>query len=175
MHLFSTNIQSIFGPCYNWNYTSYSSLHYLLIQFMPGKEPKFRFSVHFEYFGICLKNNGTCIEHKAFEEFSCECPQHYGGRRCEIELCKEMNCKNGGFCSVYIINGKREEICDCRKQNGIDLFVGDTCEIPAVCGGNPCQNGGSCDMATIDDPLKACLARWRLFDNIVAFSFNLFK
>ena len=109
MHLFSTNIQSIFGPCYNWNYTSYSSLHYLLIQFMPGKEPKFRFSVHFEYFGICLKNNGTCIEHKAFEEFSCECPQHYGGRRCEIELCKEMNCKNGGFCSVYIIMGKEKK------------------------------------------------------------------
>ena len=55
MHLFSTNIQSMFGPCYNWNYPSYSSLHYLFIQFMPGKEPKSRFSVHFEYFGTFFK------------------------------------------------------------------------------------------------------------------------
>ena len=116
---------------------------------------------------LTQKNNGICIENGAFEEFSCNCSEPYGGRRCEIELsnytsvttelCKTLNCKNGGFCSVYIVDGEREEICDCRKDiNGTDIFIGDQCQIPAVCAGYPCQNGGSCRFSNIDDPLQDC-------------------
>ena len=74
---------------------------------------------------------------------------------------------NGGFCSAYTINGFREEICECRKYNGTDIFIGDNCEIPFVCRGDPCQNGGKCYLADLDDPLKAsfiCLKNVR-FDS----------
>ena len=62
---------------------------------------------------------------------------------------------NGGFCSVYIVDGIREEICDCRKHNGTDIFIGDNCEIPFICRGKPCQNGGKCHLTDLNDPLKA--------------------
>ena len=61
-----------------------------------------------------------------------------------------MTCLNGGTCIVDDIEGEK---CDCRKQNGVDIFVGDVCETPAVCKGSPCQNGGHCDFA---DDLQEC-------------------
>ena len=112
----------------------------------------------FTYFLILIqKNNGICIENGAFDEFSCNCSEPYGGRRCEIELCKTLKCMNDGFCSVYIVDGEREEICDCRKDiSGEDIFIGDRCQTPAVCAGDPCLNGGSCSFANIDDPWQLC-------------------
>ena len=75
---------------------------------------------------------------------------HFTKLQSEIGLCETMICLNDGTCTVENVDGEKVAICKCRET-----FVGENCQIPAVCKGSPCQNGGHCDFA---NDLQACFS-----------------
>ena len=75
---------------------------------------------------------------------------HFTKLQSEIGLCETMICLNDGTCTVENVDGEKVAICKCQET-----FVGENCQIPAVCKGSPCQNGGHCDFA---NDLQACFS-----------------
>ena len=71
-------------------------------------------------------------------------------KKSEISLCENMICLNDGTCTVENVDGEKSAICKCRET-----FVGENCQIRAVCKGSPCQNGGHCEFG---DDLQACFS-----------------
>ena len=75
---------------------------------------------------------------------------HFTKLKSETGLCETMFC-NDGTCAVENVDGKKSAICKCSET-----YVGENCQIPAVCKGSPCQNGGICDFA--DNSIQACFS-----------------
>lgn len=71
---------------------------------------------------ICL-HNGVCIHPNATSdvvEAFCDCPLEWHGEFCEIPVCSEDACANGGRCRVLLIRpgdqttpSKKEPYCEC--------------------------------------------------------------
>ncbi|VDK22366.1 unnamed protein product [Taenia asiatica] len=71
---------------------------------------------------ICL-HNGVCIRPNAASdaiEAFCDCPLEWHGEFCEIPVCSEDACANGGRCQVLLIRpgdqttpSKKESYCEC--------------------------------------------------------------
>ncbi|KAL5961481.1 hypothetical protein TSMEX_010799 [Taenia solium] len=66
--------------------------------------------------GICVRPNATSDAMKAF----CDCPLEWHGEFCEIPVCSEDACANGGRCRVLLIRpgdqttpSKKESYCEC--------------------------------------------------------------
>ncbi|XP_061386506.1 fat-like cadherin-related tumor suppressor homolog, partial [Musca vetustissima] len=68
--------------------------------------------------------------------YSCTCPPHLSGKRCEYgRFCTPNPCKNGGMCE----EGDGVPHCMCRG------FTGPTCEIDVdECENQPCGSGATC-------------------------------
>ncbi|XP_058985182.1 fat-like cadherin-related tumor suppressor homolog isoform X2 [Musca domestica] len=68
--------------------------------------------------------------------YSCTCPSHLSGKRCEYgRFCIPNPCKNGGICE----EGDGVSHCMCRG------FTGPTCEIDVdECENQPCGSGATC-------------------------------
>lgn len=103
----------------------------------------FKFTAH-ACVGYECKNNGTCVL-DIHSKPNCFCPEGFAGERCEISLCGQKNCKNGGFCQIE--NGV--PVCRCPSNT-----VGENCET-ALCP-NDCLNGGACELMN-DIPTCHCL------------------
>ncbi|XP_046845735.1 protein crumbs-like [Xenia sp. Carnegie-2017] len=73
-------------------------------------------------------NNGRCIPD--WNTFTCECPDGYRGKQCQIDPCTDSPCVHGS-CSV---RGSSYE-CTCNNS-----YVGDICN--ETCYEAYCQNGG---------------------------------
>ncbi|XP_062621823.1 MAM and LDL-receptor class A domain-containing protein 2-like [Saccostrea cucullata] len=89
------------------------------------------------------KNGGTCQESNSYTgtgtEFKCTCPERYTGEVCEIDVCFNNGCQNGGSC-VADKNNIRGYNCSCIKG-----FLGEKCE------------GRSCRFEVDEDP--ACFLK----------------
>uniref|UniRef100_A0A914YA49 EGF-like domain-containing protein n=1 Tax=Panagrolaimus superbus TaxID=310955 RepID=A0A914YA49_9BILA len=83
-------------------------------------------------FGFDCFNNGTCVLDTQAQP-SCLCNDGYAGEHCEIDLCGQTNCQNGGFCQIQ----NKVPICQCPLGT-----LGANCET-VVCP-NDCQNEGIC-------------------------------
>ena len=59
-------------------------------------------------FGFDCHNNGTCVLDTQSQP-SCLCTDGFAGEHCEIDLCAQTNCKNGGFCQIE----NKVPICRC--------------------------------------------------------------
>eukprot|EP01052_Picozoa_sp_SAG31_P030595 SAG31_NODE_3152_length_4614_cov_10.127132_4_plen_667_part_00 len=88
--------------------------------------------------GIC-QNGGTCVEVAAegggAVPFECQCVGNFGGKRCETDLCDEVDCGQHGTC----VGGG----CECS-----DGWSGNRCESACCsvgCDGCCCANTGCCD------------------------------
>ena len=86
-----------------------------------------------------LQNGGTCFDNGGTQEFSCSCVGNFAGNECQIDLCDNIDCQNGGTCVIKVFDGIRTTSCDCPPN-----FGGKTCIPISPCDGNPCQNGGTC-------------------------------
>ncbi|XP_073842383.1 FAT atypical cadherin kugelei isoform X2 [Musca autumnalis] len=78
---------------------------------------------------------GLCEMHGQ-NNYSCTCPSHLSGKRCEYgRFCNPNPCKNGGMCE----EGDGVPHCMCRG------FTGPTCEIDVdECENQPCGSGATC-------------------------------
>uniref|UniRef100_A0A7E4VD07 EGF-like domain-containing protein n=1 Tax=Panagrellus redivivus TaxID=6233 RepID=A0A7E4VD07_PANRE len=79
----------------------------------------------------CL-HNGTCVL-DIHSQANCLCNDGFAGQHCEIDLCAQTPCHNGGQCSI--LNGS--PVCHCPVGT-----VGANCE-KVICP-NECENGGIC-------------------------------
>ncbi|PVD34593.1 hypothetical protein C0Q70_05869 [Pomacea canaliculata] len=81
------------------------------------------------------KNGGTC----AYDEvtnYTCSCPQGFGGVNCAHTVCYDGYCLNNGLCVMSA--GRRS--CRCRRG-----FDGHRCQNAEVtCGHGVCRNNGTC-------------------------------
>lgn len=69
----------------------------------------------------------------------CDCPPNKSGENCQISSCEAgLLCYNGAC------GGTDNAICQCDQENGEAKYHGESCDMPAACDGNPCQNGGKC-------------------------------
>uniref|UniRef100_A0A158P958 Delta-like protein n=1 Tax=Angiostrongylus cantonensis TaxID=6313 RepID=A0A158P958_ANGCA len=89
------------------------------------------------------KNGGICTNGGFATDFTCQCPEAFGGATCEIEvpsICQQQGiCRNGGICTNIDTKLGR---CICVKG-----FEGRYCErrmVQTHCTQNTCKNGGSC-------------------------------
>ncbi|KAE9550500.1 hypothetical protein FO519_006288 [Halicephalobus sp. NKZ332] len=92
----------------------------------------FKFTAH-ACVGYECKNNGTCVL-DIHSQPNCFCSEGFAGERCEMDLCAQMDCKNGGFCQIQ--NGT--PVCRCPAGT-----LGARCE--TVLCPNDCLNGGVCE------------------------------
>lgn len=95
------------------------------------------------YFKVCpnlqLKNGGSCFDGNGTQEVYCQCLNLFNGLRCEIDLCDDQECLNGGSCILDESSGSDFQVkCDC-----IQPFTGPQCEIN-LCDDKVCLNGGNC-------------------------------
>ena len=72
------------------------------------------------------------------------------GPRCEIDLCYEIECENGGTCTLDQSESDDLLKCDC-----IDPFSGPRCEIN-LCDDKICLNGGICVIDELDQTEVKC-------------------
>ena len=71
------------------------------------------------------KNNGQCFDNNGQQKFSCNCVYPFAGERCEINICENVECLNGGQCiQDPNIKSVIAPMCDCPAD-----FGGETCEI----------------------------------------------
>nr|AVK72306.1 slit1 protein [Isodiametra pulchra] len=83
-------------------------------------------------------NGGTCSIDDEIE-FSCKCPQGFGGRYCEnyLSICYTEPCLHGGTCNSV---SQSEYWCDCAPG-----FRGKQCETNIdECANHQCQNNATC-------------------------------
>ena len=84
----------------------------------------------------------------------CDCPDNTVGESCQITTCgigeTTILCYNGAC------GGTDNAICICDQENGKAKYHGESCDMPAACDGNPCQNGGICTGKTQPDDTQAC-------------------
>ena len=79
---------------------------------------------------------------------SCDCPPNFGGKTCRISICgSDVFCYNGACAGP---------ICQCNQSNGEAKYHGKSCDMPAACDGNPCQNGGTCISKTQGVETQVC-------------------
>ena len=98
--------------------------------------------------GSC-QNSATCVEDNASGiGAKCQCPESTTGSSCQL-----LSCGNDIPCYSGTCNG---ETCQCNEENGIAKYHGVSCDMPAACDGNPCQNGGRCSANTLTDNTQAC-------------------
>ena len=97
------------------------------------------------------QNNGTCIVDviNGISTPICECPETHHGATCHLKACN-IPCYNGGICDG--------DACQCSQDNGIAKYHGESCDMPAACDGNPCQNGGTCIIQEIKN-IQACFIK----------------
>lgn len=86
--------------------------------------------------GMCQKalryNEDQTVTYYAW----CNCAQSgFTGEFCEIDMCADVNCQNGGTCE----SGQ----CVCASEQ----FSGEFCEVD-LCADLDCQNGGTCNFAS---------------------------
>ena len=93
------------------------------------------------------QNNGTCIVDviNGISTPICECPETHHGATCHLKACN-IPCYNGGICDG--------DACQCSQDNGIAKYHGESCDMPAACDGNPCQNNGECTANTQADDIQ---------------------
>ena len=70
---------------------------------------------------------------------------------CDLLPCN-IPCYNDGICDG--------DTCQCRQENGIAKYRGESCEILGddACAGNPCQNGGMCTLI-VEGEIQACFLK----------------
>lgn len=68
--------------------------------------------------------------------YTCECPEGYFGKNCEITPCFTHNCANGSECR----NEGATWACTC-----LPGYSGRLCDI-SPCDSYPCQNNASCEI-----------------------------
>ncbi|XP_069695931.1 protein crumbs isoform X4 [Periplaneta americana] len=78
------------------------------------------------------RNGGTCMGE------SCECPPHFTGRLCEVNIqCSANPCQHSSKCQDNINGGY---FCECEPG-----WTGQNCEYDInECHSNPCRNAGTC-------------------------------
>ena len=82
---------------------------------------------------------------------TCDCLPNTGGETCQISSCgSDLLCYNGAC------GGTENDICQCNQENGEAKYHGESCDMPAACDGNPCQNGGTCSGKTQGDETQVC-------------------
>ncbi|XP_022258233.1 neurogenic locus Notch protein-like [Limulus polyphemus] len=108
------------------------------------------------------KNGAACVSNPGGEAF-CNCTPMFVG-----EYCQHMNpchtgagprCQNGGSCYVGVSSsGGPTFTCTCPVGYSASL-----CEIalPNSCDSDPCQNGGTCSLITLDKYTCTCAAGFR--------------
>ena len=84
------------------------------------------------------KNDGLCFVGDGSQETFCQCFDAFIGSRCEINLCENKQCFNGGSCTLDQSNLENRTKCDCT-----DPFSGSLCETN-LCDDKECLNGGKC-------------------------------
>ena len=60
-------------------------------------------------------------------------------------------CYNDGICDG--------DTCQCSQETGIAKYHGESCDMPAACDGNPCQNGGNCSIIEAIDNTQVCFIK----------------
>ena len=108
--------------------------------------------------GIKCINGGNCVVDDTDSnniQPKCNCPDGFLGDACQLTVCgtlgDEIHCLNGSKCNAGI--------CDCPKdEHGNDLFYGRTCNLPPICQGDPCQNGGECNTLYDSNSSEDCIA-----------------
>ena len=83
----------------------------------------------------------------------CDCPPNTGGDTCQILSCGGRHLCYNGSCG-----GIDNAICQCYQEDGIAKYHGASCDMPAACQGNPCQNGGICTAKTQTGEIQVCFA-----------------
>ena len=86
--------------------------------------------------------------------YTYNCSSGYSGDHCEKTPCFEVNCKNGGTCTV---DGS-QSLCKC-----VVGYSGDLCNQSGCKPINPCLNNGLCD----PDPNDGSLYRKRMTKNFM--------
>ena len=109
-----------------------------------------------------LKNGGSCTDNGGKMPFLCNCLDDlpFFGPTCDTyDICNGW-CMNGGNCTVNDTDTNNiKPKCDCPKDEfGNELYYGETCNISAVCYGDPCQNGGECEARFDNDSSEDCIA-----------------
>ena len=102
---------------------------------------------------IDCQNGGTCVIEiiDGIRTPTCDCPPKFGGKTCQIPVCgTDLLCHNGAC------GGTENAICQCNQENGEAKYHGESCDMPAACDGNPCQNGGTCSGKTQVNQTQVC-------------------
>ncbi|VDD75794.1 unnamed protein product [Mesocestoides corti] len=96
----------------------------------------------------CL-HSGTCHRSSGDRqaEAFCDCPLNWHGEFCEIPVCPEDACANGGRCEALLLHfgnefepSQKQSYCSCPPG-----FFGDYClDRVDRCAADLCTNGGSC-------------------------------
>ena len=102
------------------------------------------------------KNGATCVIEviDGVRTPRCDCPPNTGGETCQFLVCNIDEPKL--FCLNGACGGADNAICQCDQENGKAKFYGESCDMPVVCNGNPCQNGGKCTSNIQADDTQVC-------------------
>ncbi|XP_023215803.1 neurogenic locus Notch protein-like [Centruroides sculpturatus] len=108
------------------------------------------------------KNGASCVSNPRGESY-CNCPPMYVGEYCQhLNPCHTgpgPRCQNGGTCNVQMsVTSGPAFSCSCPVGYSASL-----CEIavPNSCDSDPCQNGGTCALITLDNYTCTCAAGYR--------------
>lgn len=119
-------------------------------------------------FTMCLAedfpptHNSTIASRKltGYLFFVCSCTSRYVGEFCEhrspCDTGPQPRCQNGGICKVNVSQYKSPSFtCDCPIG-----FTASLCEIHEenACDSNPCNNGGTCTLTSLDKYTCTCAA-----------------
>ena len=94
--------------------------------------------------------------------FCFRCREQYVGEYCQnLNPCRTgpgSRCQNGGTCQVILTQSSAIFECSCPVGYNASL-----CEIvvPNICDTQPCKNGATCQLLTLDDYTCACPTGYR--------------